>query len=204
VIAAQLARVRARLESRPAGLVSHVGRVLTEATALAGCWDLDEQRVELAVWGHDLFRAADGAELLRRSLAAKLPVTSSDEQSPVLLHGPLAAYVLTEDFGVQDDEVLEAVRAHTLGLGRMSTLAKVILLADKVETMKRRGERELQAIRRLAQRDLDLALLCWADCKLLIERGDGWPSDPRHWKARVTWLEAGRKGLGSVPMSTGE
>lgn len=188
--------MRAALEARPAGLVRHVKRVLTEALVLGEAWELDPRRVELAVWGHDLFRAEQGAELLRRSRAADVAVTSWDEESPVLLHGPLAARVLATDFGVDDAEVLAAVRDHTLGLARMSTLAKVMLLADKVETAKRRGDFELQGIRRLARRDLDLALLCWADRKLLIERRDGWPSDPRHWRARTAWLESHRTNGG--------
>lgn len=195
MIGARIERVRAALESRPAGLVRHVRRVLTEALALAEPWGVDPQRVELAVWGHDLFRAEGGAELLRRARAADVEVTASDEESPVLLHGPLAARVLAADFGVEDGEVLAAVRDHTLGLGGMSTLAKVMLLADKVEPAKRRGEFELQGIRRLARRDLDLALLCWADRKLLIERRDGWPSDPRHWRARTAWVEARHSGV---------
>ena len=108
----------------------------------------------------------------------------------MLLHGPIAAKVMAADFRVDDEHVLAAVRNHTLGLGEMSLLAKVILLADKVEAVKRRGQVELQAIRRVARRDLDLALLCWADRKLLLERCDGWPSDSRHWQTRTAWVDA--------------
>ena len=195
MIAAQIERVRAELETRPSGLISHVGRVLTEAISLAKAWDLDPLRVELAVWGHDLFRADAETLLLKRARGRRLALTDADINSPVLLHGPLAALELSRSFGVDDDEVLSAVRDHTLGRESMSDLAKVILLADKVEAAKRRSEQELEAIRLLAARDLDLALLCWSDRKLLIERHEGWPSDERHWRTRTAWVSAHHSSL---------
>ena len=184
----QIARVRAELETRPEGLVRHAERVLVEALDLGRVYDLDPQRLELAVWGHDLFRAATDDDLLSGSQRSGVNITPEDEASPVLLHGPLAAAVLASTFGVEDDEVLAAVRDHTLGLAHMSTLAKVILLADKVESNKRRGDAELQAIRGAAQKNLDLALLCWSDRKWFIERIEGWHSDSRHWTARTAWV----------------
>jgi hypothetical protein len=46
----------------------------------------------------------------------------------------------------------------------------------------------MKEIRRLAWRDLDLALLCWADWKWLEEREHGWLSHPTHWEARSRWV----------------
>ena len=43
-------------------------------------------------------------------------------------------------------------------------------------------------IRKLARRDLDLALLCWADWKWVEERTHGWSSHPQHWAARRSWV----------------
>jgi HD superfamily phosphohydrolase YqeK len=64
-IASQIQAVRAELASRPAGLVRHVERVLVEALDLAERYDVDAQRIELATWGHDLFRAHPPREQLR-------------------------------------------------------------------------------------------------------------------------------------------
>ncbi|MGE5596903.1 MAG: hypothetical protein ACM3S1_12830, partial [Hyphomicrobiales bacterium] len=98
-IRTQIARLRAEMADRPAGLVRHVERVLEEALALARTWDVDPERTELATWGHDLFRAHSPVELLRLSREAGVPVGPADEASPVMLHGPLAAVVLRERFG---------------------------------------------------------------------------------------------------------
>ena len=190
------------MEGRPRGLVDHVVRVAREARALARAWDVDRDRIELAVWGHDLFRAHAPAEQLRLAEEAGVTVNELDRAFPVLLHGPVAAVVLRERFGVTDEEALEAVRDHTAGSVEMPTLAKVLLVADKVESQKRRGVRELDAIRELARRDLDLALLCWSDWKWYGERQSGWAMDARHWQARSAWVVAHHaEALGADPES---
>lgn len=188
-MATQLAAVRAELETRPAGLVRHVTRVLAEALELAQRWGLDTERTELAVWGHDLIRSHPAADQLRLAREAGLPIDPVDIASPVLLHGPLAALVLSERFGVDDDEVLAAIRDHTLGSAEMPLLAKIILIADKVERRKRERTPIMSEVRRLARRDLDTAILCWADWKWVDERTRDWQSHPLHWRARLRWVE---------------
>ncbi len=198
-ITGQLALVRAEMESRPPGLVHHVERVAAEALDLAAHWDLDPARVELAAWGHDLFRSFAPADQLRMARECGLALTPADEASPLVLHGPIAAAVLRARFAVTDDDVLAAVRDHTLGLGQMPLIAVVILLADKFERRKRERDPVMREIRRLARRDLNAALLCWADWKWVQERTHGWSSHPVHWQARTAWVrdhhfEAGLPG----------
>ncbi|MGE0599124.1 MAG: bis(5'-nucleosyl)-tetraphosphatase (symmetrical) YqeK [Dehalococcoidia bacterium] len=184
----QIASIQAEFESRPEGLVRHVERVLVESLDLAGRYDLDPLRVELATWGHDLFRSFPPAEQLRLATEAGLPIEAADRADPVLLHGPIAAKTLRERFKVTDDEALAAVRDHTLGGTQMSMIAKVVLLADKFEKRKRDRTSIMKEIRRLAWRDLDLALLCWADWKWVQEVEHGWLSHPQHWVARQEWV----------------
>ena len=184
----QIAAIQQEFESRPEGLVRHVQRVLVEALELAARYDLDAERIELATWGHDLFRSFPPEEQLRLAVEAGLPLASADRADPVLLHGPIAAVTLRERFAVTDDEALAAVRDHTLGAAEMPMLAKAILLADKFEKRKRERTPVMKAIRRAAWRDLDLALLCWSDWKLIEERERGWESHPTSWEARQRWV----------------
>lgn len=168
--------------------------MLSEALDLAARWDVDPLRVQLSAWGHDLFRAHPPLEQLRLARESGISVEAVDELDPVLLHGPVAAVVLRERFAISDDEALAAVRDHTLGSPDMPVLAKVILIADKVEARKRRRTPIMRDIRRLARRDLDLALLCWADWKWLDEREHGWSGHPRHWLARSAWVREQHEG----------
>ena len=57
--------------------------------------------------------------------------------------------------------------------------------------------------RELARRDLELALLCWADWKWAQERQNGWATHPAHWKARTEWVRAHHLDLGKARPVTG-
>ncbi|MGD9934390.1 MAG: bis(5'-nucleosyl)-tetraphosphatase (symmetrical) YqeK [Dehalococcoidia bacterium] len=199
----QIAAVREEMSSRPAGLQAHVERVLVEALDLAGIYDADVERVELATVGHDLFRAHAPSKQLKLARTAGIAISEWDERAPVMLHGPLAAVVLRERFGVSDDEVLAAVRDHTTGSPEMPLIAKIILIADKIEKRKRKRAEQLPDIRRLARRDLDAALLCWADYKWVEERERGWESYPAHWEARIRWVAEHHAEIG-LPGRTDE
>lgn len=50
-----------------------------------------------------------------------------------VLHQFTGAYLAEKVFGVTDEEILDAIRYHTSGKSRMSTLGKIVYLADMVE-----------------------------------------------------------------------
>lgn len=187
-LSAQIAAVREAMKSRPDGLVRHTQRVLGESLDLARRWCVDPERVELATWAHDLYRAHKPADLLAMSWERQIPVSQQEEDSPMLLHGPVAAFALREEFGVADDEVLAAVRDHTLGTPQMSLIGKIVLLADKFEANKRERTPIMKAIRVAARKDLDLALCAWADWRWVENRTRGLASPPAFWEARIAWL----------------
>ncbi len=188
MIVDQIAAVREELQRRPAGLVRHVERVLAEAAPLARVWRADAARIELAVWGHDLFRSEPPGEQLRLAREAGLAIDADAEAYPILLHGPIAAAFLRERFGITDAETLAAVRDHTSGLAQMSLLAKILLLADKIEPNKRRRAPALAYVRALARRDLDTAILCWSDWRWAVEARKRYRTQAAHWSARQQWV----------------
>jgi predicted HD superfamily hydrolase involved in NAD metabolism len=203
-VRAQITAIQAEFETRPEGLVRHIQRVLVESLDLARRYHLDPLRIELATWGHDLFRSFPPEEQLRLAIEAGVPIEEADRADPVLLHGPIAAVTLRERFAIKDEEALAAVRDHTLGGEEMPILAKVILLADKFEKRKRDRTPIMKESRRLAWRDLDLALLCWADWKWLQESENGWSSHPQHWNARTRWVAEHHAELALPPRTPDE
>lgn len=48
-------------------------------------------------------------------------------------HQFVSAYLAEKDFGIKDKEILDAIEFHTTGNEEMTTLAKVIYAADKIE-----------------------------------------------------------------------
>jgi predicted HD superfamily hydrolase involved in NAD metabolism len=79
----------------------------------------------------------------------------------------VAARLLASRFGIEDEEVLAVARWHTTARAGMSALEKVLFLADKVEPGKSAGQPDLGEVRRLAETDLDGAVLRYLDLQLL-------------------------------------
>lgn len=105
----------------------HMARV----AALLGEWaerlelpSAEAERWRAAGWLHDALRNADPA-----ILRSRLPSTLQTLPDP-LLHGPAAAERLK---GSADDELLDAIRYHTIGHPSLGTLGRALYLADFLE-----------------------------------------------------------------------
>jgi predicted HD superfamily hydrolase involved in NAD metabolism len=188
-----LESVKAQVEGLPSGLRRHIEAVVAEARRLARLHGIDEDRAELAAWAHDVARATRPKDLLR--LARELGLNPSDieEAAPILLHGPLAARLLASRHAIEDEEVLASVRWHSTGRAGMSPLEKMLFVADKVEPGKSEGRPDLQEARRLAETDLDAAVLHLLDLQLHEAVLHGWPLHPDTVAARNELILARRE-----------
>jgi predicted HD superfamily hydrolase involved in NAD metabolism len=186
---ALLAKADAFARSRLSeGRYAHTIRVVDTAAALAQAHGLDPSRARLAALIHDAAREIYSPEdFLRQAEEWNLPVGDPEKGSPKLLHGPVAAALARRELGVEDEEVLEAVRAHTVAAPGMGPLALILYLADKIEPA-----RDYPSVGRL--RDLAAENLSKAAAEALRrvmahneERGR-----PTHPASRQTlrWLEA--------------
>jgi predicted HD superfamily hydrolase involved in NAD metabolism len=131
---------------------AHTLRVADTAEELAGIHDLDQKRTRLAALLHDAARELKSDEHLRLAEDWKLPLDALARKNPKLLHGPVAAELARRELGVEDEEVLRAIRVHTVGSPEMSQLALAVYVADKIEPG--RDYPSVGYLRRLATRDL--------------------------------------------------
>ena len=95
--------------------MEHIERVVEIALQLAQRFHVDSEKVEVAVLLHDIARIIKGDKLLSLARAFGLPVTPLDKRLPVFLHGPVGAEIVRRDFQIQDEEILAAIRSHTIG-----------------------------------------------------------------------------------------
>ena len=153
------AYVESRLQALPRGLREHVERSRDIGRNLAARHGVDPTRVDTGVAAHDIARALKSDALLEQAERFGLQLHPVEERFPILLHGHVAALWLQREGGVEDDEVLEAVRWHTTGRRGMGAVAKVVFLADKLDPDKIGRYPYLNEIRRLAEESLDRALL---------------------------------------------
>jgi predicted HD superfamily hydrolase involved in NAD metabolism len=172
------AELRRELERLPEEVRAHTERVLDEALLLASRHGIDASKVRLAALGHDLLRATPREELLRMAGEKGIEPNEAERVEPVLLHGVLAARLLSERFGIEDAEVLNAVRYHTTGRAGMPDVEKIVFLADKTEPDELAHYPEWREVRDLAQDDLDAAMLRALELYLEQARRMGWTVHP--------------------------
>jgi len=179
-----LESLKAHIEGLPGGLRRHIEAVVAEARRLARLHGVDEERAALAARSHDIARAMRPDALLRLAGELGLNPNEVEHLAPILLHGPVAAALLAGRYGVEDEEVLAVARWHSTGRAGMSALEKVVFLADKVEPGKVAGRPEMEEVRRLAETDLDSAVLRYLDLQLLEAVRQAWPLHPDAVAAR--------------------
>ena len=78
-------------------------------------------------------------------------------QSKTVHHAIVGDIILKNEFGIDDEEILDAVKYHTTGKPNMSTFCKVIFLADYIEMG--RSFESVNEVRNIAFNNLDNAVL---------------------------------------------
>jgi predicted HD superfamily hydrolase involved in NAD metabolism len=155
-----LTEIIARLQrEEDADTFNHSLRTANLARELAEIHGVDPERAEAAALLHDVADRYSDRQLLELAEKYHLNATLTEVRVPKLLHGPVGAEVLRHEWGIVDEELLDAVRSHISGNALMSPLAKVVFLADKLEPGRDRHYGGLAKTREIAQTDLDGAIL---------------------------------------------
>ena len=182
--------LRRAVDALPLRLRRHIYRTLDEGLRLAARHAVDAAKVRLAVLGHDLCRVTPPPDLVSLATALGLAPNEAERASPILLHGPLAACLLQQRFGIGDTEVLDAVRYHMTGRAGMSGLEKVLFLADKTEPRKLAHYPERRPAHRLARTDLDAAMAALLALYVEQAQREGWPLHSNVLAAHACYVTA--------------
>ena len=135
----------------------HTLGVRKQAVLLAGLHGIPLQKAALAALLHDCAKCRPFVDM--KAAARDGGLTDPDfYSSPEMLHGPAGAAIARQDFGVTDDDVLNAITYHTMGRAWMSPLELCIFIADATEPG-RRDYPGLQKIRKLSYQSLTRAAL---------------------------------------------
>lgn len=174
---------RARLSEKRYG---HTLRVADTAEHLAAIHDLDTDKVRLAALLHDAARGTEPEELLRLAGTWELPADEFERENPKLLHGPVAAEMARRELGIEDEEVLDAIRFHTTGEPGMGPLALALYVADKIEPA--RDYPSVDRLRRLASESLEEAAAEALRTAVAYNEQRGRRTHPASLKT-LAWLE---------------
>ena len=106
------------------------------AKLLAEQYGEDVEKAYVAGLLHDCAKCFTTEKLLE-IIESNLDIEEAEKENYKTLHAPVSAFIAQTEFGVEDVEILSAIRWHTLGNPNMSTFEKIIFLADKIENRTR-------------------------------------------------------------------
>ncbi|MBS5957866.1 MAG: bis(5'-nucleosyl)-tetraphosphatase (symmetrical) YqeK [Clostridiales bacterium] len=132
-------------------------------TALAMRYGADLEQSELAGLLHDCAKYYGDGNIIKKCEKQNIFLTSDELKAPVVLHAKYGAWLAEHKYGIEDKEVLDAIRWHTTGRPDMSLLEKIVFTADYIEPRRDKAA-DLPVVRSVAFIDLD-------ECVYIILKG---------------------------------
>ena len=155
----------------------HTVSVAHTAAALAMVHEASLYKALLAGMLHDCAKSFKDKELLEKCIKKGIEVSEIERENPSLLHAKYGAYLAEHRYEVEDPEILSAIACHTTGKPGMSTLDKILFIADYIEPYRIHTEK-LPYIRRLSFENLDKALVFILESTLEYLKTTKAPIDP--------------------------
>ncbi|TYC50175.1 HD domain-containing protein [Weissella muntiaci] len=110
----------------------HVLRVEEMALRLAECWGVPAELASLAALVHDYAKERPDADFLLVIEQEGLDPTLRDWGNNVW-HGVVGAELVKSELGIMHEEILDAMRQHTVGAAHMTKLSQILYMADYIE-----------------------------------------------------------------------
>lgn len=145
---------------------NHVERVARYAEKLAKIYVPEKlEKVLISAWLHDIAKFFE-LSIMKDLTKGKYPEIESEDKTSIL-HGFAGAEFVKKNkllFEVEDEEILDGIRYHTVGNKNMSILSKIVYLADAIE--EDRSWDGVEKARELSLINLDEAIKYEIDMKL--------------------------------------
>ena len=144
--------------------------VASFALKLAKRYGLDLDKCYLTGLAHDIAKNFSYDENKFWLEKYGLSLSLLDEDYSKMVHADIGALVVKEWFDFSEDMSL-AIKYHTIGHEKMSTLDKIIFIADKVGRTNLSDD--LKQIKKLSMKDLDFAILLFLEKQEVILKEKG-------------------------------
>ncbi len=175
----------------------HTLGVAYTAATLAMVYGEDVDKALTAGMLHDCAKCMEFQKQIK--ICEKNHMVLSDaerEKDSRLIHAKSGSVLAKEIYGVEDDDILNAISYHTTGRPGMSSLEKIIYIADYIEPGRRAGRRSspdyagsLMDVRKMAYRNLDEALFKILGDILAYLKEEGGTIDPMTQKTYEYYVE---------------
>ena len=137
----------------------HVLGVQFTCASLAMKYHANIEKAQIAGMLHDCAKHLDDEMQLAECMKYGINISEVERKVPALLHSKLGAYYAKTIYGVEDEEILNAIIYHTTGRPNMALLEKILYVADYIEPSRPDIMRGLNEIRSMAFEDLDATIV---------------------------------------------
>lgn len=163
----------------------HSLRVAHLAQNLAQIYDLDEEKAYMAGLIHDCAKYNEEKYIEKLNIdTSSYKITSLKD--PVL-HSFLGAEVANKVYNISDKDILDAIKYHTTGKESMTSLEKIIFIADAIEP--KRDFEGIDSIRDASRKDLDKTMLMLLDSNIIFLISKKASINPLSFEARNYLIE---------------
>ncbi|WP_286816505.1 bis(5'-nucleosyl)-tetraphosphatase (symmetrical) YqeK [Bacteroides sp. Phil13] len=132
----------------------HTMGVAYTAANLAMRYDVSMEDAYTAGLLHDNAKYMEGDAMLALCKENEQTVSATEQRNPYLLHAKAGAILARDKYGIENEDILNAITYHTTGRPGMTSLEKIIFVADYIEP-NRTVIPGLDIIRQEAYVDLD-------------------------------------------------
>ncbi len=135
----------------------HVMGVVETASKLALHLNLDEEKLTTAALLHDCAKNLDLQALKKMAAENNIPLSQEDIRVDAVIHARVGAWLARHEFGIKDQDILEAIRVHPTGLPGMNIYARALFVCDFIEPGRKMKKTEKYT--KLAWEDFEAAVL---------------------------------------------
>ena len=106
---------------------------------------------------HDYGKMFEYSVLFKIAIDEKLNLSDFELNCKHIIHGFVTPFLVERDFGIDDTEMHQAIKCHTIGSYNMNLIDKLLYISDKVEET--RNYEGIEDLRKLSINNLNLCLL---------------------------------------------
>ncbi len=135
----------------------HSLNVADECRKLAEAYDEDPDRAYFAGLVHDICKELPAEEMKRTAVDSDLSMTKAELETKALWHAVAGAGYVRDVMKINDEDIINAVRFHTVGRAGMTRLEEIVYMGDLISAD--RTYKDVKKFRKLAYHDLNRAML---------------------------------------------
>jgi len=141
----------------------HVSKVAETGVKLAGKFNADIKKVEIACLLHDICVVIPRDDYINMCVEYNIEILPEEEKVPILLHQKISKIIAHEIFGITDAEILNAIACHTTLKVNPSLIDMIVFIADKISWDQEHTAPFLELVESAIESSLEAACIAYTE-----------------------------------------